>query len=416
MASSHLSQVIESMRQAVLLREGAGGSDGQLLASFLEQGDQVALAALVRRHAAMVWGVCRRVLANHHDAEDAFQATFLVLLRKAASVLPRERVGNWLYGVAHQTARKARADAARRKGRERQAAILPEPQAVEQDPWSELRPLLDQELSRLPDKYRIAIILCDLQGQTRKQAAGRLGVPEGTLAARLARARGVLARRLRQRGLSLAGGTLAALLAQNAAGSVPDPLVSAAIQATCLLAAGRAGAIAPTVWALTEGVLKTMRLAKLKTALAVLLVVALVCCGAGLLTAHGVAGRMEPGKAKAPANAPAKAPAAKALAAKPKPLELRVKLQEVGPLSRLITAGYVRNLDLDFAVWNIPVKLVNLEVAKDAKIRDAEDKAIQLTDLKAGMSVTLELQADASGLLVVGIKKHGGARAKPKKP
>ena len=110
----------------------------------------------------MVWGVCRRVLRNHHDAEDAFQATFLVLVRKAASIVPRAMVANWLYGVARQTALKARATVAKKKGRERQVKEMPEPAAGEQDLWRDLQPLLDEVLSRLPDKYRAVIVLCDL--------------------------------------------------------------------------------------------------------------------------------------------------------------------------------------------------------------------------------------------------------------
>jgi hypothetical protein len=112
MAPSQGSRVLQHLRRASLLPDGAGLSDGQLVGCFVEQGDQAAFAALVRRHGPMVWGVCRRLLANHHDAEDAFQAAFLVLVRKAASVVPREKVANWLYGVAYQTAFKARAMAA----------------------------------------------------------------------------------------------------------------------------------------------------------------------------------------------------------------------------------------------------------------------------------------------------------------
>src|SRR5258708_30264118 len=107
----------------------------------------------------MVWGVCRRVLCNHHDAEDACQATFLVLVRKAASIVPREMVANWLYGVAYQTALKARATAAKRRTRERQVVDMPEPEAAPQDRCQELHSLLDQELTRLPDKYRLVIVL-----------------------------------------------------------------------------------------------------------------------------------------------------------------------------------------------------------------------------------------------------------------
>jgi RNA polymerase sigma factor (sigma-70 family) len=136
-------------------------ADAQLLARFLATRDEAAFAALVRRHGPMVLGVCRRLLRHTQDAEDAFQAAFLVLARKAASVLKQEAVGSWLYMVAYRTAQRARAGQARRRAREKQMCEMPHPEArpAEAQDW---RPLLDQELSRLPEKYRTAIVLCDL--------------------------------------------------------------------------------------------------------------------------------------------------------------------------------------------------------------------------------------------------------------
>src|SRR5215468_3593782 len=152
MMTPQMDTVIRHLRRAVLRQDRAGKMDGQLLASFIDQKDEAAFEALVRRHGPMVFGVCRRVVGNHHDAEDAFQATFLVLARKASSVRPRERVANWLHGVALRTARKARAMTAKRRGREQQVTEMPEPEAVQQDQWSDLQPLLDQELHGLPEK------------------------------------------------------------------------------------------------------------------------------------------------------------------------------------------------------------------------------------------------------------------------
>src|SRR5207245_2799995 len=140
MPTSPTTSVIEHLRRAALLRDGAGLGDGELLGRFLERRDEAALAALVRRHGPMVWGVCRRLL-NHHDAEDAFQATFLVLVRKAASIVPREMVGNWLYGVAHQMALQAKRTAARRRAKEVQVPVMPDTAAVQQDQWSDVQPL-----------------------------------------------------------------------------------------------------------------------------------------------------------------------------------------------------------------------------------------------------------------------------------
>ncbi len=284
MATSALQRVIGRLRTAALRDGGPGLTDGQLLGHFIERRDEAAVAALVRRHGPMVWGVCRRVLGDHHDAEDAFQATFLVLVRKAAAVLPRERVANWLYGVAHHTALKARAAAARRRARERQVTAMVEPGKVQVDTRDDLQPLLDQELSRLPEKYRTPLVLCYLEGKTHKEAARQLGWPVGTLAGRLARARALLARRLGRRGLAVSGGALAAVLAQDAAAGVPGTVAAATVKAASLYAAGTAaGLVSAEVIALTEGVLKAMLLTKLKITTTVVLAFALTAAGAGVL-------------------------------------------------------------------------------------------------------------------------------------
>jgi RNA polymerase sigma factor (sigma-70 family) len=285
-----MTDVLHHLRRTVLLRDGAGLTDGQLLSDYLRRHDETALTALVHRHGPMVWGVCRRVLPNYHDAEDAFQATFLVLVRKASSIASRELLANWLYGVAHQTALNARTASAKRRTRERQVPTMPEPEAAAPDVWREVRPVLDRELSRLPDKYRIPIVLCDLQGRTRRQAARQLGVPPGTVAGRLARARTMLAKRLARRGLVLSGASLAVLLSHIAASaSVPAVVVSNTIQAATQFAAG--GLISAAVAALTQGVMKTMLLTKLKFNTVVLLVVALLATGSGWLTLQALAGK-----------------------------------------------------------------------------------------------------------------------------
>src|SRR5262249_28039284 len=158
------SKILPQLRKMVGLREEAEASDAQLLARFIDQRDEVAFAALVRRHGPLVLGVCRRVLRSDHDAEDAFQASFLVLVRKAASIRSRELLANWLFGVAYNTALKARALAARRRAREMQLTDMAEPEAeMQENLWQELQPLVDRELSRLPEKYRIPVLLCELQ-------------------------------------------------------------------------------------------------------------------------------------------------------------------------------------------------------------------------------------------------------------
>src|SRR5262245_55339021 len=164
MANGPMTQLIQQLR-SVILRGGVEPTDGQLLEAFVKDREPAAVEALVRRHGSMVWGVCRRVLGNHHDAEDAFQATFLVLVRKASAVKPRDLVGNWLYGVAQQTALKPRATSPNRKPRDHQLSAMPDPTAAPSDPADTLPPILDQELSRRPAKYRAVLVLCDLEGK-----------------------------------------------------------------------------------------------------------------------------------------------------------------------------------------------------------------------------------------------------------
>jgi RNA polymerase sigma factor (sigma-70 family) len=259
------------VRHPTAPRDEAEGTDGELLECFVTNHDPAAFAALVQRHGPMVMGVCCRVLKNRHDAEDAFQAAFLVLVRKADSVKPPERVGNWLYGVAYQTAQHARAKAARKSIRERPLDEATEPAVQEQDPGSDLAPVLDGELRCLPERYRTAIVLCDLEGKTRKEVARQLRVPEGTLSGWLTRGRAMLAKRLARHGLAVSVGALA-LLPQTASACGCADLVPSTIKAATLLAAGQSASsvISAEVAALIEGVLKAMFLTRLKLASLVL--------------------------------------------------------------------------------------------------------------------------------------------------
>lgn len=253
------------------LGQGADLSDGELLGRFIEGRDEAAFAALVKRHGPLVWGVCRRLLDHHQDAEDAFQAAFLVLARRAAAVVPRALLANWLHGVAYRTALKARSMTHRQRTREKPLTEVAEPHA---GVWNDLKPLLDRELAGLPEKFRLVLLLCDLEGMTRKEAARQLQIPEGTLSSRLATARVTLARRLARHGVTLSGGALAALLAQHAASaSTPAAALCATIKAAGLLAAGHSAAatISPNVFALMKGVMTMMALSKLKVPIVCLL-------------------------------------------------------------------------------------------------------------------------------------------------
>jgi RNA polymerase sigma factor (sigma-70 family) len=247
--------------------------DADLLDRFIGAGDPAAFEALIRRHGPMVLGVCRRLLRNPADAEDAFQATFLVLVRKAASVAPRSLVGHWLYGVACKTAQKARAMREKRRQVEAKASRMDAPQPTR----AGAAEFLDEELAGLPEKYRVPVVLCELQGQTLRQVADLLGCPQGTVASRLARGRDLLARRLRQRGVL--GAALTTLFAQTAT-AVPPALAASTARAAALFAAGNSAA--GRVALLVEGVLKMMLLNKLRGA-ATLLVLAALACAAGTM-------------------------------------------------------------------------------------------------------------------------------------
>src|SRR5262245_34186084 len=315
MATTALGTVLHKLRRSFLRQDGATLTDGELLECVIARRDEAAFEALMRRHGPMVLGVCRRVLRNEADAEDAFQATFFVLVRKAASIRPRGLVGNWLYGVAHNTALKAKAMNERRRTKEKEAATQPKPSAPAAD-WQHLQELLDQELQVLPDKYRSAIVLCDLEGKSIKEAARHLGCPPGTVGTRLARGRSLLGRRLRRHGLALSGGALAAQLAQGMAlACVPAALVNTTIQSAAFVAAGRASApgfLSARAAALMEGVLKAMLLTKLKIAAIGVLLVGLLAAGALLHARPGLA--TGPAAARAAGAAP---PAARAVARQP---------------------------------------------------------------------------------------------------
>jgi RNA polymerase sigma factor (sigma-70 family) len=262
MTTRQTEPVLRRVRRALLVREDGVLTDRELLGCYIARRDDAAFEALVRRHGPMVLGVCRRVLRDPHDAEDAFQAVFLVLLRKAASLRQRELVGNWLYGVAHRTALEARSMRSRRNSIERQVPAMPEPAVREPDASPDLLPLLDEEILRLPDKYRLPVVLCELEGRSRRDVARQLGIPEGTLSSRLAAARKRLAVRLARRGLGLSAVALTALL-QSASSGVPTPLVISTLQTAAELSSNRA-VTAAHVALLSERVVKSMFLTRLR--------------------------------------------------------------------------------------------------------------------------------------------------------
>jgi RNA polymerase sigma factor (sigma-70 family) len=275
MTTKQLSKALQHLRRILRSSAEGGMTDGQLLARFVTSRDEAVFNELVRRHGPMVLGVCRRILRHTQDAEDAFQAAFFVLARKASSVANRQAVGSWLYRVSYRIALEAKAINDKRRSREKQVEDMPHSEVAPIEPRDWL-PRLDYELNLLPEHYRSVIVACDLEGRSRKEAARELGLSEGTVSSRLARGRCLLAKRLSRYGLSLTGGVLTAALAEGSASAhVPVSLLSS----TSKMVLGQV-ALSGSIDFLVKGALKTMLLAKLKlTVGAVILVTALGAAG-----------------------------------------------------------------------------------------------------------------------------------------
>ena len=328
MATGELSPVLRYLHTFGGAAETAAG-DGPLLERFHRRGDEAAFAALLRRHGPMVLGVCRRLLRDGHDAEDAFQATFLLLVRRAGSLRQPERLGPWLYGVAYRTALRARARAARRRGRERPVEDLPAPAAPDDLLWRDLRPVLDDAIALLPAKYRAPFVLCYLEGLTNAQAARQLGCPPGTVATRLARARQRLRARLAPKGLAVGAALAATALAPRAAPAVPPALAAGTARAAAALAAGpgaAAGVIPAPVTALMEGVGKAMLMDRVRIVLVALAALTAAGAGVGVLTYRALAGEPAvrrdegPPVPPAPPAEPTGLPTVRAVPAAPPPV------------------------------------------------------------------------------------------------
>ena len=256
--------------------------DAQLLDRFVLFNDEAAFESIIGRHGPMVLSLCRRLVRDSHIAEDAFQATFLVLVRKARSLKNPELLGNWLYGVAFRIAVKARINAARRAEFERKVHYIPKADTDSDTAHRELRCVLDEELSRLPDKYRAPLILCYLEGKTNEEAARELGWPVGSMSWRLARGREMLRQRLSRRDHAFAPMLFPPPLAQTTGSAVvPAGLVNTTVSAGIVFAAGKGAAatgVSTTAATLTEEALKAMWLGKIKS-MATLLGALIICLG-----------------------------------------------------------------------------------------------------------------------------------------
>ncbi len=293
-------EAVQTLRRVVGPHEADSPSDAALIARFAVDRDEDAFALLLRRHGPTVYGVCKRVLGNSHDADDAFQAVFVILARRAHGLRDPRSVGNWLYGVAVRVATKARIQAAKRR---LQLMTAAKSGVIEDRPdLADLHRVLDEELARLPERYRAAVVLCDLNGKSRSVAAEELGIPEGTLGTRLVKAREMLAIRLRHRGVTLSVAGLTAVLTTDATAAVPPALAQLAMNAVRALPNA-----SPAVLSLAQNDFPSLHVISQK--LFVTLVVALSLVGTGLYVAF-----LKPVPAAAPAppvppNAPPEAKA-----------------------------------------------------------------------------------------------------------
>jgi RNA polymerase sigma factor (sigma-70 family) len=293
MATPQLALVLRHIHRLAAGRCSPQRTDRQLVDDFSTNGDETAFAALVARHGPMVLRVCRRVLHHEQDAEDAFQATFLVLARSSGSIRKREALAEWLHGVAHRTAMKAKRSAVRRRIHEARLRAGTE-EAVTRPSWDDVQAVLDEEIQRLPESYRVAFVLCLLEGKSGPEAAKELGVKEGTVRSRLNRARQRLQQQLARRGIELSV-LLAAVSIADSGGKagVPAELVRVTVHSGLLVAAGgtAAGVIPSHVATLAAGVTRAMLLTKTKMVTAIFLMVSLVVGGTGVLTHQVLAGK-----------------------------------------------------------------------------------------------------------------------------
>jgi RNA polymerase sigma factor (sigma-70 family) len=390
MAGAQLTSILQHLQQLVGPPDDRRLSDAELLQRFRTNRDETAFRLLMERHGRMVLSVCSRVLRQRQDAEDAFQAAFLILARNAASIRKGTALGSWLYGVAYRTALKARRQMSRRQKHEKRAG-----KAAQTDPdlnlaWQELQAVLTEEVGRLPEKYRAPFVLCCLEGASKSEAAHQLGWKEGTVSGRLAEARKRLQQRLTRRGLTLSAALCAGAWEANAAAAVPAVLLRTTSKAALGIAAGQTatGVVSAPVAALVEGVTRTMFLSKAKLA-GILLLAAGVAAGVGSRL-HRVFATPAAGEqpASAPTSKAAKPSAEKPAATKDDKLTLRGRVLD--PDGKPLADGRVF---LPGAVWGSAEKGDHLLAQKTA----AEDGRFRVTIRRSDLQRGRFLIAAAKG-------------------
>ncbi len=420
MDSKPLRTLLDRLRHAAA--PGDGLSDAELLQRFARRRDEAAFELLVWRHGPMVLGVCRRLLGDAHAAEDAFQATFLVLARKAGGIARGAAVGPWLYRVAFRVALRARAVAAKRPTVALPADVPAPPGPAEGD-W---RPILDEEIGRLPERYRRPVVLCYLQGHTLAEAARQLGCPRGTVAVRLVRARQRLRARLARRGVALVAALPRAVAPMSA---VPTALVKSAVRGALSYAVNTtAGALSPSVLTLTEGVLRAMLLSKLKFVAAVLTVTALAGAGAAWVAHRADAGELPPGNdaraearpagpPPAPGGAPEHRPEDERAAADRRRDDQQKRLDRATEALTDARARLAKREDqwLEHLI-DLRLKLFDLQEEIKAKERDLDERAKASDTLGDGrlMALMAERERVAQQLREVNAKLVAGNETEPR--
>jgi RNA polymerase sigma factor (sigma-70 family) len=387
----------------VLWTEGTltGTSDAELLSRFADgrgSSAESAFRELLFRHGSMVNSVCRQILRQPQDADDAFQATFLVLVRKARSIHVGQSLAPWLYRVAYRTAQRARASASRYRAREveQMEAVGP---SQDESYQLDLRPLLHEELGRLPEKYRSPIVLCHLEGKTHEEAARLLDWPVGTVSGRLSRGRDLLRSRLERRGLAVPSAIFAASWL-NASPSVSISLVESTLIAALRYATAQS--VSASVLSLTQGVLRTMLLNKLKTISLAVLLVGTVSGGAGVW-ARWTFGAQQSGQREQPdePSAPAGVQAPASIATQPD------SVPSVMPAKRFSSVNAPGVADTnDWGGWIGTASIVVVQsadgTALEAKSVDVEGDAWKRLPIPVGIKVSPVASSDTLALMYRG--------------
>lgn len=374
------SRIREHLRQLLEVQCSRSLTDGALLDRFAETADQVAFGQLIGRHGPMVLNTCRGVLGNSADADDAFQAAFLMLARKASSIRKRDSVASWLFAVARRLALHARTGIQRRAVRECQVGNMERTLAPAKSDSTELQAILDEELSRLPERYRAPLVLCYLEGLSRTEAARQLGCKPGAVKIRLERGRNRLRARLLRRGLAPTTGLIVALLSQTASAHVSVAMIRSTTQAATAYVAGAGlftGLVSERALTLVEGMRKAMLLSKLK-----IVTIALFTMG---LLGGGVAALLQPFAAAQPAKA---APAVAAAAADEKTSDGGVAADALptGARTRLGTTCFLHESDVVVTAYALDAKYL---------VTGTQQGAVRLWETASGKEVRLFVKPTA---------------------